>query len=98
MKNFDYFSKKVSAYLDGTLNESERTELEAYAGTNAEFARFFREKEEEYSKLKKLIPQLMDHSALPSIEAELKEVIQNLFTRPDSSMLERLSAWMKEKL
>ena len=99
MMNSDHFARKVPSYFDGTLSDLERMELEAFVGSNPEFAGYFKAKEAEYNNLKNNIPYFrLEDSALELIESELKEVISHLFQHENTSVIEKFSFWVKEKL
>ncbi len=99
MMNREHFARKIPAYFDGTLSESERTELESFIGSNREFADYFKLKQTEYNNLKNSIPHFSFTSeAQNQIESELKEVIENLFHAETSNVIEKFSSWVKEKL
>ena len=99
MTNSDYFARKVPAYFDGTISEVEKMELEAYVGSDREFARYFRSKEIEFNHLKNNIPQFkLETSVQSQIESELKEVVDNLFENERTTVFEQISSWVKEKL
>jgi anti-sigma factor RsiW len=99
MMNHEYFAKKIPGYFDGTLRDSERTEFEAYVGTHADFATYFRQKEADYQSLRLRIPnQELSMDAQERLEVEIKEVINNLFQDDEATMGKRLGNWFKEKL
>lgn len=99
MMNSDHFARKVPSYFDGTLSDLEKMELEAFVGSNPEFAIYFKIKESEYNNLKTNIPRFhLEDSALDVIQNELKEVIGHLFQHENSSVIEKFSFWVKEKL
>ncbi len=97
--NRDHFARKIPGYFDGTLTESEKMELESFVGTNREFADYFKVKQSEYNNLKNSIPHFsFSSSAQTQMESELKEVIENLFHTETSSVIDKFSSWVKEKL
>lgn len=99
MMNHEHFSRKIPAYFDGTLRDSERTEFEAYVGTHSDFAAFFRQKEAEQNSLKARVPGLEgDAEALERLEGEVREVIHNLFRDEEATLGERLKSWLSERL
>ena len=99
MMNHEHFARKIPAYFDGTLKESERTEFEAYVGSHPEFADYFRKKEVEQNSIKMRIPNTeLDSVALEALESEVKEVIKNLFHEDDASLSKRVGNWFKERL
>jgi len=99
MMNHEHFAKKIPAYFDGTLRDSERTEFEAYVGTHPDFAAHFRQKEADYQSLRLRIPnQGLSPEAQERLEVEAKEVIHNLFRDDEATVGKRFSSWFKELL
>jgi anti-sigma factor RsiW len=99
MMNFDHFAKKIPAYFDGTLKDSERTELEAFVGSHPEFAQYFRQKETEQNTIKLKVPDhQMDETSLEALESEMKEIIKNLFKADDVKLTNRLASWFSDRL
>ena len=99
MRNRDHFVRKIPAYFDGTLSETERMELEAFVGANPEFADYFKLKQTEYNNLKLSIPHFrFSAEAQTQMEGELKEVIEHLFHTESNNVIEKFSSWVKEKL
>ena len=99
MMNSDHFARKVPSYFDGTLTELEKMELEAFVGSNPEFADYFKAKESEFNNLKNNIPRFqMEASVNDILQSELKEVIGDLFHDESTSVIEKFSLWIKEKL
>ena len=97
--NHEHFARRIPAYFDGTLKESERTELEAYVGTHEDFAAYFRQKEAEQATLKLRIPDFaLAADELQRLESEVKEVVQNLFKDDEANLSQRLKSWLKEKI
>lgn len=99
MMNQEHFAKKITAYLDGTLKDGERTEFEAFVGGNPEFAALFRKREQEQQSLKLRIPDFApDADAVDVMSREVKEAIAHLFTDDEAGVTTRLANWFKEKL
>ncbi|MBY0517653.1 MAG: hypothetical protein K2P81_12125 [Bacteriovoracaceae bacterium] len=99
MIDHEHFARKVPAYFDGTLRDSEKTEFEAYVGTHPEFAQYFRQKEAEQNTLKLRVPDaLLEASETESLEGEIKEIIGNLFVEDDARLTKKVSNWLKERL
>lgn len=99
MMNFDHFARKIPAYFDGTLKDGERTELEAFVGSNPEFAQYFRQKEAEQNAVKLKVPDhQMDETTLEALESEMKEIIKNLFKAEDQKLTTRLTSWFSDRL
>ncbi len=99
MNQHEQFSRKITAYFDGTLLESERTEFEAYVGTHADFASYFRQKEIEQNSLKARVPLWeCDGETTEHLETEVREVIHHLFQDEEASVGRRFTDWLKERL
>jgi len=91
------FSKRIPAYLDGMMNDSERVDFESYIATNPDFARLFRQKQIEQESIARRVPEVkMEEGTLQQLEAEAKEVINNLFVDEEAAPAKRLKTWFLE--
>ncbi len=80
------YQKKMTSYLDGSLNVNERNEFEAFVATHPDFEQQLKNKEAELAVIKGLIPSIRPETEqLLALEAEMKESINKLLgERPES--------------
>jgi anti-sigma factor RsiW len=85
------YQKKITAYIDGALSPTERTEFEAYLAVHPEFKDQIKSKEDEVQLLKSLIPTVsLSHRTLESLDSEIKQSIFNLLKSEPKNFWENL--------
>lgn len=79
------FERKITSYLDGSLNADERNEFEAFVATHPDFEEQVKKKDSELAVIRGLIPSIKPTTEqIFSLETEMKESINNLLgERPE---------------
>lgn len=85
------YEKKVTAYIDGSLNAEEISEFEAFILTHPEIELQIKNKKNEIQLLKNMIPAFTpSKDSLESMEAEMKASIFNLLKEEPKGFFDNL--------
>lgn len=85
--DFIPYQKKITPYLDGTLNPHDRNEFEAFVATHPEFQVLVQKRREEINLILEMIPSAkMTKTAAASLNEEIRESVFNLL-RPEKRTL-----------
>lgn len=91
--NFQYpeFQKKITSYLDGSLNPEERNEFEAFVATHPDFEQHVKKKESELAVIKGLVPSVKPtEDQLLALESEMKESIHHLLGEKPEGLFQKV--------
>ncbi len=93
----NFYTKKITPYLDGSLSSEEQNEFEAFVRTHPEVEIEIKKKQEEMSLLKDLMPapQLTSQS-LESLNNELRVSIFNLLKPEPKNALDRIKHGLED--
>ncbi len=97
--SFIPYQKKITPYLDGTLNASDRSEFEAFVATHPEFESLIKKRREEINLIQDLIPSAsMSPQSLKALEGEIKDSVFNLLKEEPKSLWQsvemRIEDWL----
>jgi anti-sigma factor RsiW len=85
------YEKKITAYIDGSMEPAERTEFQAFIAIHPDFQIKIKAKEEEIEHLRSLIPVVeFTPRAQESIDYEIKQSVFNLLKRRPKNFWESL--------
>lgn len=91
------YQKKILPYIDGTLNSGERADFEAYVATHPEFESLVKEKQQEVSFLRDLMPKVsLSPEARESLESEIRQSIFNLLKEEPKSFMDKIKNRFEE--
>jgi len=91
------YQKKILPYIDGTLNPGERADFEAYVATHPEFEALVKEKQQEVSFLRDLMPSVsLSPEAKESLESEIKQSIFNLLNEEPKNFMDKMKNRFEE--
>lgn len=88
------YQKKMTAYLDGTLPATERSEFEAYVETHPDFAQMFNKKKEEIEFLKSIIPEAkLSEESSDSLKSEINFSVKQLLSDEEEGMFSKFKSF-----
>ncbi|MGE3611370.1 MAG: zf-HC2 domain-containing protein [Bacteriovoracaceae bacterium] len=95
---FKKYQNKIAAYLDGTLSQEEKAEFEAFVRTHPEFENEIKNKENEISLIKSLIPHgEVFARSYQDLEKEMRSSVFNLLKEPQRSPWQKVNDWLEER-
>jgi hypothetical protein len=92
-KNMVYktFEKKIVPYLDGSLQQEEIAEFEAFVLTHPDFEAQIKSRKEEIQLIKDMIPvAIISPASKESLELEMKTSIFNLLKEEPKSLFDSI--------
>lgn len=93
------FQRKITPYLDGTLNAEERSEFEAFVATHPEAELQIKNKENELALLKSMIPTVeFSRETQLNLESEMKQSVFNLLKQEPKNFFDGLKSKMEDWL
>lgn len=91
------FQRKITPYIDGTLNPEERAEFEAFVATHPEVESQVKKKEDELALLKSMIPVVeFSRSTKESLDGEMKQSVFNLLKQEPKNLVDRIKSSFEE--
>lgn len=97
--SYQFYTKKIIPYLDGSLSADERSEFEAFVLTHPEFEAQIKTKKDEIELIRKMIPKVsLSPAARESLEGELKTSVYNLLKEEPKTLMEGLKMKLEDLL
>lgn len=92
-----FYNKKITPYLDGSLSADEVSEFEAFVSTHPEYQKKIEKKQEELTLLKELMPaSQLSKEGLRALNTELRQSVFHLLKQDPKNPLDRMKQKWEE--